>query len=83
MLATRLITRQLEHLGGVFGKFNPRRKSHVGYGQKLPYSMNIIEGRTLWATTHMPLSRTTRVEAKAEDHFGITSQEADPSLEGK
>ena len=33
-IATRLITRQLEHFGGVSGKFSPRRKSHVGYGQK-------------------------------------------------
>ena len=31
----------------------------------------------------MPLSRRTGVEAKVEDHLGITSQEADPSLEGK
>ena len=33
--------------------------------------------------THMPLLWRTRVEEKAEDHLGITSQEEDPSLEGK
>ena len=32
--------------------------------------------------TH-PLSWRIGVEAKSEDHLGITSQEADPSLEGK
>ena len=26
MLATQLITRQLEHFGGVFGKFIPKKK---------------------------------------------------------
>ena len=32
---------------------------------------------------HMPLSRRIEVEAKADDHLGITSQEVDPSLKGK
>ena len=45
--------------------------------------MKKSEGRTLWAMTHMPLSQRTGVEAKAGDHLGITSQEVDPSLEGK
>ena len=47
------------------------------------YSMKIFKGMTLWVMTHMPLSRITRVEAKTNDHLGITSQEADPSLKGK
>ena len=34
MLATRLITRQLEHFGGVSGKFSPKKKSYIDYGQK-------------------------------------------------
>ena len=84
MLATRLITKQFEHFGGVFRKFNPRRKCHVGYGQKLiVYSIKKFEGRTFWAITHMLLSRRTGVEAKAEDYLGITSQEADSSIKGK
>ena len=45
--------------------------------------MKKFEGRTFWAMIHMPLSWRTGVEEKAEDHMSITSQELDPSLEGK
>ena len=43
----------------------------------------LLKGRTLWAMTHMPLSRKTGVEVKVKDHLGITSQEVDPSPEEK
>ena len=48
-----------------------------------PSKGKVTLAMTLWAMTHMPLSRRIGVEEKVEDHLGITSQEVDPSLEGK
>ena len=42
-----------------------------------------IRRMAFWAMIHIPLSQRTGVEAKTNDHLGITIQEADLSLEGK
>ena len=64
-------------------EIQPHKEKSRWLWSEIAYSIKKFERMTFWAMIHMPLSRRTGVEAKAEDHLGIISQEADPSLEGK
>ena len=70
-------------LWGCLWEIQLQKEKSCWLWSKLDYSMKKLEGRTFWAMIHMPLSRRIGVEAEANDHLGITSQDADPNLEGK
>ena len=80
MLATRLITRQLEHFGGV--------SRNLALEGKIMLAMvinNLLNEEIQMKdfVGNDTLSRRIGVEEKAEDLLSITNQEADPSLKGK